>query len=410
VVLVGLSLSVVLIQPAVAARGKRSLPTQAQAPTGRETRMAEAQKAVAGLIEKSSVRPVEAKVIAAEAKRIVQSLNEEQITRLLAGESLAAVLPASRSTAKIAGGPVATAASTPTLGDSQSDLVFVPVPPCRIIDTRLAGGVIGPGTTRAFVVTGTAGFTAQGGNSGGCGIPQGASTPLAAAVSINFVAVGPQGPGDMSAWPYGQTRPNSSIINYANVGGLNIANGLVVPIAGVSTQPDDLNVQAHVSGAYLVADVTGYFTRFPVEQFQGTLKSTVTESDDSTLRDLDGTCKVVNSCIITAPADGKVVVSAWVGVVADHTQGTEDKVAFGFETASTPTCGWTVDSVDTSVATASAGFGTNSDYDMTLSHGATFPLAAGVTQTYSLSIRWLAGASSGDQYENSRMICTFIPN
>ncbi len=43
------------------------------------------------------------------------------------------------------------------------DLVFTPVTPCRIIDTRLAGGPIAGGTTRNFAVAGAAGFAAQGG-------------------------------------------------------------------------------------------------------------------------------------------------------------------------------------------------------------------------------------------------------
>ena len=42
-----------------------------------------------------------------------------------------------------------------SLGDSQADLVYTPVTPCRIIDTRLAGGAIAAGTTRSFLVTGT---------------------------------------------------------------------------------------------------------------------------------------------------------------------------------------------------------------------------------------------------------------
>src|SRR5258706_3819739 len=70
------------------------------------------------------------------------------------------------------------------LGDSQADLVYTPVTPCRIIDTRLAGGPIAGGTTRSFRVTGTD-LSAQGGSATGCGIPSG---PATAAV-INFVAV-----------------------------------------------------------------------------------------------------------------------------------------------------------------------------------------------------------------------------
>jgi hypothetical protein len=382
----------------------------AEAQAEKAARAAKAQEKIARLIARQSVRPVDAKVIKDDAERIAKSLSDEQIQGFLGGESLGTVLSDERYTAKVASDSVAATAAA-ALGDPQSDLIFVPISPCRIIDTRLAGGAIAANATRAFLVTGSTGFEGQGGKAGGCGIPQGASTPIAAAVVINFVAVGPQGPGDLRAWPFGQTKPLAAVVNYANVTGLNIANAIVMPIAGVASQPDDLNVSTDVSGTHLVADVTGYFTRFPVEQFQGSLKATVTESNDSTLTDLgSGACTQVNSCTITAPADGKVVVTSWVGVVADHTQGTLDKVGFGFETATPVTCGWQPDSANAAVMTASAGFGTNSDYDMTLSHGATFPVSAGATQTYYLSLKWLAGANTGDQYENSRMICTFIPN
>jgi len=84
------------------------------------------------------------------------------------------------------------------VGDSQADLVYTPVTPCRIIDTRLAGGPIAGGTTRDFRVTGTD-LSAQGGSATGCGIPSG---PATAAV-INFVAVTPAGPGDLRITPFG---------------------------------------------------------------------------------------------------------------------------------------------------------------------------------------------------------------
>src|SRR5207247_9417884 len=63
------------------------------------------------------------------------------------------------------------------LGDSAADLVYTPVIPCRIIDTRLAGagGALAPGTPRDFHVSGTAGFESRGGKVGGCGVPAGAA-------------------------------------------------------------------------------------------------------------------------------------------------------------------------------------------------------------------------------------------
>src|SRR6185295_3085797 len=102
------------------------------------------------------------------------------------------------------------------------DLVFTPITPCRIINTALSGGPIAPGSTRNFVVAGTTGFAAQGGNASGCGIPRG---PAVAAV-INFVAVQPSGAGDLRVTPFGTAVPLASVINYAAVAGLNIANGV----------------------------------------------------------------------------------------------------------------------------------------------------------------------------------------
>jgi hypothetical protein len=146
------------------------------------------------------------------------------------------------------------------LGDSGSDLVYTPVTPCRIIDTRLAGGPITPGTNRNFAVTGS-GYAGQGGNSGSCGIPYG---PATAAV-INLIAVNPVASGDLRVTPYGTPIPLASIINYAALPALNIANGPVVTLCNPATTTctADITIQADVSATHLVADVQGYFSAFP---------------------------------------------------------------------------------------------------------------------------------------------------
>ncbi len=133
------------------------------------------------------------------------------------------------------------------------DLLFTPVTPCRIIDTRLAGGPIAAGTTRNFVVTGTTSFSDQGGTSGGCGIPAGSPAAV-----INYVAVGPAGPGDLRVVPAGTPIPTASILNYAPVGNLNIANGVATPLF-TGALAFHITVQADVSATDLVADVLGYF-------------------------------------------------------------------------------------------------------------------------------------------------------
>lgn len=144
------------------------------------------------------------------------------------------------------------------LGDSQADLVYTPVTPCRIIDTRVAGGQITAGSTRDFRVTGS-GFAGQGGVVGSCGVPVG---PATAAV-INLVAVAPAGAGDLRVTPFGTPLPTASIINYAAITGLNIANGPVITICNpaVATCTSDFTIQADASATHLVADVQGFFQR-----------------------------------------------------------------------------------------------------------------------------------------------------
>jgi hypothetical protein len=159
---------------------------------------------------------------------------------------------------------LADAPVTQAFGDSAADLTFVPVAPCRIINTTVAGGIIAANTARNFYVNGNAAgvFEGQGGTAGGCGIPDSST-----AVVINYVAVAPAGPGDFRAFPWAATPtpPLASVINYANLPGLNIANSIVQPVcnAATTTCTFDLIVQADVSAAHLVADVVGYFKAAP---------------------------------------------------------------------------------------------------------------------------------------------------
>ena len=140
-------------------------------------------------------------------------------------------------------------------------LVFSALSPCRVADTRLSSeGVLAPGAARNFHVAGTASdFAAQGGIAGGCGVPGfAAGLPQVRAVVLNVVAVNPQGAGNLRAWAADQAAPNASVLNYAQVPGLNIANGVVVKLRQDS-EGQDLSVRADVSATHVVIDVVGYF-------------------------------------------------------------------------------------------------------------------------------------------------------
>ncbi|MBK8598900.1 MAG: hypothetical protein IPP07_09185 [Holophagales bacterium] len=217
-------------------------------------------------------------------------------------------------------GTLALAAPGPeprAIGDSASDLVYTPVEPCRIVDTRFGGGAIAAGSARSFLVTGAAGFGAQGGNASGCGIPDDATAAV-----LNFVAVNPQGAGHLQAYPYNAVPvvPTASVINYSAVGGLNIANGVVQPIcnSAMTTCTYDLIVRANVSTAELVVDVLGYFRRFDKAQVKSfsVFRSASGGPTASTCSNYGGVYVT-----ITAPVAGSVVANAAMQVMMTHVNG-----------------------------------------------------------------------------------------
>jgi hypothetical protein len=207
-------------------------------------------------------------------------------------------------------------------GDPSRDLVYTPVAPCRVADTRVAGGSLGAGTTRDWRVGGV-GLQGQGGDPSGCGVPAGAAT----AAVLNFVAVNPVGPGNLRAWAYATppaAPPTASILNYAQVTGLNVANGIVVPLCdtSVTTCPFDVRVQADVNGTHVLVDVVGYFHRLDVGQI-----GFMVDSEAATPAiNLTGTCTTLRQVTVNAPRAGRVVLTATANFYLYHHEGTADHI------------------------------------------------------------------------------------
>jgi hypothetical protein len=140
-------------------------------------------------------------------------------------------------------------------------LVYSPLPPCRVADTRAAAaGMLQPGAPRTFHVVGASSdFAVQGGVAGGCGLPGfAAGSPQVRAVVLNLVAVNPQGAGNLRAWAADQAVPAASVLNYAQVPGLNIANAVVVSLRQDS-EGQDLSLRVDQAASHVVIDVLGYF-------------------------------------------------------------------------------------------------------------------------------------------------------
>lgn len=140
------------------------------------------------------------------------------------------------------------------------DLVFTPVDPCRIVDTRKPGpvsGVFAPDETRLFFVFGTTDISDQGGNPAGCPSPQGEPS----AVHINVTAVPQSGTGNFTVFSANVSPPNASLVNYkASV--QNIANAATIKTF-VQTGSEEIAIINRFGYAHLVVDVMGYYYPLP---------------------------------------------------------------------------------------------------------------------------------------------------
>ena len=137
-------------------------------------------------------------------------------------------------------------------------LVYMPISPCRIVDTRMGGGIIGAFSKSNFYVYGPAYRIApQGGNPDGCPSPGG--QPLA--VHINMVAVSYRGKGNLQAFPAVGAGPGAGLsVNYNTID-TNLANsGTVRTPAGYGP---DISVASNFSSAHTVIDVLGYYYPAP---------------------------------------------------------------------------------------------------------------------------------------------------
>jgi hypothetical protein len=138
------------------------------------------------------------------------------------------------------------------IGSLSADLVYTPLTPCRIVDTRFAAaGKIATGETRIFK-SWAASFATQGGNGNDCGIPQ--STNVAA-LALNLLVIIPSGEGFLKAYPGGAAVPNASTLNYKPNDVL--ANSAILK---VSQTNGDWNLYS-VSATDFAADVVGYYAK-----------------------------------------------------------------------------------------------------------------------------------------------------
>lgn len=149
-------------------------------------------------------------------------------------------------------------ATSNLLGAGSTEAKFVAIAPCRLVDTREAGGAISAGTTRRYDVRGTGGtFAAQGGKSNGCGIPTGG----VAGIEVTATAISATGTGFLRVFPEGEQ--NATFMNYTPT--FNASNTGTVSLCGstgnVCVVNQDLGVKNYGSTTHLVLEVTGYYAQ-----------------------------------------------------------------------------------------------------------------------------------------------------
>ncbi len=202
-------------------------------------------------------------------------------------------------------------------GATDGDLVFTPVAPCRIFDTRTAvDGILVATVVRNFKVNGD--MTTQGGSATGCGIPV---DPLA--VVVNLAAVTPTGAGNIRAWRYLDPVPNAAAMNYnpTNTSPA-LSNMITIPTCYICGL--DVSLRSDVSNVHAVGDIVGYFLNpvgLPATRI--TTFSFVSVAGDTTLGSLTFTPSHSGSALATG--------SAWCNIT---TAG--DNVIIGFGETSSP--------------------------------------------------------------------------
>jgi hypothetical protein len=135
--------------------------------------------------------------------------------------------------------------TVPLVSNAQGPLQFVPITPCRVVDTRPGSGGGGPiqgGTFQTFPIQ-------DSGSGQACGIPS-----SAAAYSLNVTVV-PDGPlGYLTVWPAGQNQPVVSTTN--SVDGRVKANAAIVGAGSGNGGPVSVFASNTTN---VVLDINGYF-------------------------------------------------------------------------------------------------------------------------------------------------------
>lgn len=143
-------------------------------------------------------------------------------------------------------------------GDPNAGLVYTPIAPCRIVDTRQPGspgevGILTPGVRRQWDANGTEFYLDQGGD-GNCPELAGGG---AKAFAVTVTATGYTKSGNVKLYAAGELQPTGATLPFSKGQQKTIANGLIVRACRTCT--DQIEAVASGGATHLAIDVLGYF-------------------------------------------------------------------------------------------------------------------------------------------------------
>jgi len=138
---------------------------------------------------------------------------------------------------------------SPQTVNTETDGVFHPLVPYRIMDTRSSPYPVGQ-TSAAQVQAGQT-ITLQ--VAGRPDAPNGIPASGAEAVVLNVTVTNPRGASYLTIYPTGQPRPNTANLNFT--GSQTVPNRVMVPLGG-----GQINIYNAWNATDIVVDVNGYFT------------------------------------------------------------------------------------------------------------------------------------------------------
>ena len=237
---------------------------------------------------------------------------------------------------------------------AQDELVYVAVEPCRIVDTREAGGVITANNFRNFRVSGTLGELAVQGGTTNCLDPKAGTGQKPLAISAYVLAVPAPGSinGVLTAYPSNLPPPpagSGSTVNFA--AGQVIGNTTNITLcnpAGSCPADGEFAILARNTPQHVVIDVQGYF--YPLSggdqvaagQYEGTGQGIYMDGTTSVITDVTSDISQEGNFIygtaqftVTVGANDPVTQG---GQLSGHIQGNAIKGLFGGCTGPAPEC------------------------------------------------------------------------